>query len=532
MRLRITQINVTLSGTFNGNGGGLTNVNAAAIGGVAGSSLNNAYMTSWMSYHYLDWWSADTIQTNDGSAITNWIGRNGNALVGNCWYSASGVSGLPSTYWDGSGNNILTNGSILGGLSGPQVCTNAATIFVVFRVPASLRQPAPASPSIVFDGMLTNGSWNAFFAANYNFNGSFNEPPFFQSTYSGTPGVNGQDEANFHWTDDTRVFCVCWSNNVFQTFWDGAVFQNYPSGPTYGGTGAWNTPFGFMGTLSVGQLFNHFWPFAGYISEFLIYTNCLPDQTIAQINTYFLRKYNLYRNSIDLFMDSMGSGFATINDGFGDLVSSNFQNWSIRVQAVPGANSSGILSNIVTDAHMNISGDGKTIGVIWCNLNNDGTPPTNQYGADLGTITNNLITAARILTTNGVIPVLVNPPSNPWTDTNGERFAFQNWCTNCASQAGYAAIIDFSRSTHFGQYTQYINTLYYPVTGQPHWTNVTYTEANQSFVQPVLGSLINYAFFVNSTTAPPPTASQPWTAIDSRAPGAIFVNNNGTWQQK
>src|ERR1700722_6314764 len=95
---------------------------------------------------------------------------------------------------------------------------------------------------------------------------------------------------------------------------------------------------------------------------------------------------------------------------------------------------------------------------------------------------------------NNVIGLLVDPPSNPYTDTNGERFAFENWATN-NYQNYFFNIIDFARDPNFGMTNQFTNTFYYPIQGSPHWTNSAFFEANQSFVTPIINAAINDYFF-------------------------------------
>jgi hypothetical protein len=126
------------------------------------------------------------------------------------------------------------------------------------------------------------------------------------------------------------------------------------------------------------------------------------------------------------------------------------------------------------------------------------------------------------------MPLLVDPPSNPFTDTNGERFAYENWATNCYTNY-FTDIIDLARDPNLGQTNQFTNTVYYPISGSPHGTNAMFSEIVQSFAGPVIDAHLNSFYFVNSTTAPPPTVGQPWIAQDVRAPGRLFSNSNGVW---
>jgi hypothetical protein len=230
----------------------------------------------------------------------------------------------------------------------------------------------------------------------------------------------------------------------------------------------------------------------------------------------------------------MWESYSTNQNSFAECLASNYLGWTVNDVSMPGATSSQVLTDVLMYAQSTPHFGGINLNLIWCNLNNDGTPITNTYQADLGVITNNMIKAAQAIQTNSDgLSLIVIPPSNPFMDTNGERFAYSNWVFNCAQQAGYNNFLNFASDPHMGLYTQYVNTAYFPTAAQPHLTNSGILELNQSYIVPVSQATINPNNNIMVTTNAPPPTSSPWLAATPS--GQIFVSSNSAngliWQQ-
>lgn len=493
--------------------------NSMQLGGLPATSILSAYAAAWRTNQFLDWWSADTVQTNSGSIVTNWIGRNGNVLAGNAAWNAQGINGHPAFHFDGTGNNILTNGTLLG-----NQCVQQCTIFCVFRMPPQPQNFLYGSdgPQALLDGMTINGSERAFFAPAYNFG------PMFGAFWQGQGGGNlsVEDVPSFHWGDDSQIYCVTWSPTNFADYWDGKLDNWYPKGGSYNDAGC---SYPFSGTLALGQLANHVWPFTGYLAELLIYPSQLSNATIDGINHYFLQKYGLIRNVIVLGGDSMMWGGTASHGGtWQDIIATNFPGWSVDNISVPGASSMQIETNTALLAPTACCA-GKKVFILWNNLENG--------GEQIGSITNDQIAMGQMLQSNGWIDILVDPPSNGYNDTNrtqtggGEplRFAYQNWATN-NWQNYFDGIIDLARDVNVGYSNACTNLLYYPPggynNGEPtHWTNATYAET-APYVISAIQAAVNRNYFVSTTNNPPPTPSQPWW---SNYGNHFYYNSNGVW---
>jgi hypothetical protein len=444
--------------------------NSVAFNGIAAAVLLNNFDVSWMTNQPLDWWSADWISAKDGAVINNWTGRNGHNLAGNAVYSSHGVNGRPAVYFDGTGANSLTNSSVIG-----WNCTNAATIFVVFRVP---NQTPAAAQSCVFCAQTVSGSIDGIFTANYP-SDTYQTywPPNFQAHFGGqTPSLH--EAAVYHNGDDTRVYCVTWSKNYLADFWDGVMDNFYPTGGYSGQAFMPVTPMGFSGMLSLGQLTaGNGWPMKGYISEFLVYSNALPFSTVDQINTYLKQKAGTSRNTILLIGDSMIAGAnSSFGNGWADMLGQYFPGWSIENVGLPGVTTPPLLTNVETFASSASFGPNK-IAILWNDLLNDGA-------ANLPAITNAQMAIAYVLRTNGWKTILVDPPSSFYADTtataSGEsfRFAYQNWATNNYRNY-FDGIVDLARSPAVGYSNACANLTYYPLGGYvggggTHWTNAAF----------------------------------------------------------
>jgi hypothetical protein len=483
------------------NGSSLTNVNAAKLGAVVASSYINAFTTLWMTNPFLEWWSADMIPpTNNMSLITSWTGRNGNTVTGNVWYVTQAPSGHPAVYYDGTGNNWLTNTTVLGGFSEPGYCTNQCTIFCVFgQSYSTVSSLTPSSGwNVLFDGMVANGSERGAFSTAFPFRDSVSYPIDFFGNYPGLSSIDYNDRMVWQNGDNVKIYCITWATNSLETFLNGKISQNYPYGPYYA-TFPPKWPVGFAGTLSFGQLANSGFACHDYMYEFLVFTNQLSNQVIDQINHYFMDKYGLIGGEIDQFGDSMlANGSSTFPEGWNYWLATNFPSFHINNQAIPGATSAQTLSNVVVAASTSCVGKPK-VAIIWCNGENG--------GESVATITNNLKTIANVLATNGWLSIIVSPPSNGYTDTNQFgifKIAYDTMVTNCLYPNFFSGLINLSADPLVGYSNAWTNTIYYPLGGYiapgggAHWTNAAYSETAPTAIGAVQ-SVLNPA---QATTIP------------------------------
>lgn len=487
-------------------------MNAATLGNFQAFAFSP---TQWMTNPFLEWWSAGSITAADGTIITNWTGLNGNILQGKAIYSAQGVNGLPGIYFNGTGADILTNSTVLG-----YRCTNAATIFCVFRFPRQFD-----NNTTIFDGMLTNQVFDEGFYAQAEPNNDFIAGPTLESAGGGS---YFEDAESFHNGDDTKLYCITWGSAYAGDYWDGKIDNSAPIGFSWNAGNSPYLPSYFAGTLAVGQRANLVWPLNGYVSELLIFTNQLSFAAIDQISTYFLRKYNLVRNCILLAGDSMiWGGTASWGNTWSDILATNFPNWTIDNVGVPGASSSQVLSNVLIQAKTTTAA--KKVAIIWDNLENG--------GESLETITNNQILMGQTLQSNGWLIILVDPPSNAFDDTNTSatgtgiplRFAYQNWATNNWQQY-FNGFVDLARDPYLGYSNACTNIIYYPSGGYvngggTHWTNAAFYETAPYVIAEVHAVSDGY-FQVQNTNAPPPTVSQSWWC---NYQNHIYYNSNGVW---
>ena len=501
--------------------------NASSLGGVSALALNSGFGTSWMTNPFDFWLSADLIGTNDGSTLKQWTDRNGNAFIPfgsvSPVYTAHGALGFPAVYFSGGG---MTNATVW-----QNSMSNNCTLFIVYRVPRW-----PAVPGVIPQVFSVNpGLANDGFNIRYPLiTGSDSQLyTIWQSSFFYV-GANAWQNADQSYGDDMHVFACTWNSSYYADFLDGklmnysivgiyngaAVSGPYPNvfGTTYLGTDASNT-------RSAQNL---------YLSEVLAYTNSESFPTIDQTCNYFLSKYSkLNRVTVGIFGDSLPKGGrATYGGTLQDFISAAMPGMTVNTIAFGGATSSQITSNVLNVAGTS-SAQGKKIAFVWCSLINDAgvsvvSNSTTMFN-DLGAITNRMFQCGQALETNGWYPVLVIPPSLQWGDTNGIRFYFESMMTN-NYQIGFSNICNLSLDPNFGQYTQWINTAWFPGS-DVHLSNAGYAECAKSFFVPIINAWLNNNYTMNSTTAPPPTAG-PWTAIDPNANGKFFVASNAfpVWQ--
>ena len=409
------------------------------------------------------WWRAQQIGLPNGAAMTNWTDRYGNALHGSATFDAFGMNGYSAVDFNINANNALSNSVILP--NHPSL-TNCGTLFVMFAwahpsvIPGGeaildcsisnnaswfILTPIPTSPSgmnFLEDGWFSNGS---FCAGNI----AFDSYPY----------------------DDEHLFLMTWTNGEWQDYVDGKVIDNYPNG---GHVSNPIFPVSLVGMLTIGNIVNDVWPLQGSISEIGIATNYWDFSTVDQAANYILKASDMIRPTIVLHGDSMTfGGNGSYLGGLTDYLSTNFPGWTIDNCAVPGNGSAIILSNFLYMANYSTAGTNKAIDIFWDNLNLD----------VLGNATNNLYADATAAAAHGKIPVLVVPPSCPVTDTNGERFIFENTMTN--NPGPFQFLCNLSLNPNVGYPNAWTNGIYYNPVGGIHLTNAGNATISVQFISTI-----------------------------------------------
>lgn len=464
----------TIAGTFTGNGSGVTGVNANTSttsttstnsilwGGILTNSLSYKFNLAWINNSIWTevWLSPMLPYSNSPYQVTSWTGVHGNALTGVSTYDPLVANGNPVI--DGfTGNNVLTNFSILG-----SQYTNCGSIIVAFWC------PLPASPPSTLQILLNasyNGNTTSFTLSPHGQSGSLGE--VFNDTWTDSSGTRGGTLAvDGNANDCIHIYSAMWTNGVFQDFIDGKVINNYPNGAYYQ---AFTVPVQLAGSLYIGNNYALSDPLTvGGVYAIAISTNYVGLQQENQAIISLKNNLGINRPTINLIGDSMWLGVAGWGKTIIDYMGQYLQGFTIDDSGVSGATSAQVLSNQLYMAQLENTGT-KTFDYFWCNGNNDGTTITSV----LGLYTNNMMLMAQSASSNGCVPLAVVPPSNPYTDSTGLRFALDGWFitngpsyfANIANLGLYPAIWQLN-DYNIGYSNQFTNAVYFAV-GGPHLTN-------------------------------------------------------------
>ena len=439
--------------------------------GAYGSGFFDADMvSSWeVGSGMVAWWLANQIGLPNGAAMTHWTDRYGNVLQGSATFDASGMNGFSAVDFNRNANNALSNAVVLA--SHPSL-TNCGTLFAMFAWP----HPAvlPGGEAILDCSISNNATWFLLSPTTQTgFGMNFLEDGWL---FNNGPVSGGNITFDSDPSDDEHLFLMTWTNGVWQDYVDGKVVDNYPNGahlttPVF--------PVALMGMLTAGNIFNGTWPFQGSISEIGIATNYWNFQTVDQAANDILTACGMLRPTIVLHGDSMTwGGNGSYLGGLTDYLSTNFPGWTIDNCAIPGTKSALVLSNFLYMANYTTGGSNK-IDIFWDNVNLD----------VLGDCTNNLYVDAKAALANGKIPVLVIPPSNPLTDTNGERFVFEDTMTN--NPGSFQFLCNLSLNAEVGYSNAWTNGIYYEPVGGIHLTNTGNATISVQFIS-TIEQIINH----------------------------------------
>jgi hypothetical protein len=409
------------------------------------------------------WWRANQIGLQNGAAVTNWTDVYGNALRGTASFDTTGMNGYPAVDFNSSAINALSNSVVLA--SHPSL-TNCGTLFVMFAWP----HPSilPGGEAILSCDASNNAVWFIlsptttsptgfnFLEDGWSYNGSFCAGNI---VFDSLPG------------DDEHLFLMTWTNGEWQDYLDGKVVDNYPNGgvrtvPVF--------PVSLMGMLTIGNTYDHAWAYQGSVSEIGIATNYWNFQKVDQASGYILKASDMVRPTIVLHGDSMMlGGDGSYLGGLTDYLSTNLPGWTIDNCAILALGSADVRSNFLYMASYTTAGTNKSIEIFWDNINLDGVTADE----------NNLYADASAAAASGKIPVLVIPPSNPATDPNGERFAFENTMTN--NPGAFQFICNLSLNPNVGYSNAWTNAIYYFPVGGVHLTNAGNATISADFISTI-----------------------------------------------
>jgi hypothetical protein len=288
-------------------------------------------------------------------------------------------------------------------------------------------------------------------------------------------------------------------------------------------------PIGMQGIISIGAYSyggGGGWANGG-ISEILFSTNQWSNASIDQTTDYFMQKYGLLKPLIVLDGDSIiMQGGASYGGKYQEQISSNFTGYAWNDVATYGESSRANYSNSLIWA-TSACYEQRKIALLWPSGIND----SNYFGASaIGIFTNDLILESQNLRSNGWKVIWMTPPSGSNQDYKGMKNPILNIETNCWPQFA-DGIVKINNDPLIGQIGAWgvggIPNNYFYSDGV-HLTNGGYAEAVTDSI-PVLNHVLYGTWSCISTTAPPPTATDPWTAQDFRSPGHFFSNSNGVW---
>jgi hypothetical protein len=425
---------------------------------------------------FFDWWKPQTARPISGSTVTSYSGCNGNTLIGTATYDPVTMHGHPGITQPSAGNG-MGNPALLG-----TIFENSGTFAIVFcwTKPSSL----PGAGEVIA-GASTSGNTYYWKLVPTDPNASGNL--YMQDGGIGPSGLTGGNiTLDSSPLNNVHVFLATWINGVYLDYIDGALINNVPLGAYWPLNFPWNP--GFMGGFYLGNNYDFTWTFSGAEGEFLLSTNFASAQIADEIQTLFLSDNGALRKTLEMDGDSIVAGVgASLGGDLDSYIDPDFAGWQVINCGIPGATTSGILTDQLYRAHGG-SSVLPYVQIFYSNLNNNGRGDASQAGTFLATITNDMMAWATNVTATGHIPLLVVPPSNPYTDTNGERALFINWATNCALNYFAPPLIRLDLAP-VGTNGAWQNPVFFPTFGNPHGTNAFYASIAPYFPAAVKAAL-------------------------------------------
>ncbi len=445
--------------------------------------------------------------------------RSGQVYTGyNVRLDATAINGLPGLWFDGI-SSVLTNS---GYFPGDQLY-NGGTIFFVYRATTNatgyggqqlfaLSGPAGVHPSFFFNPVAQLAN---FCTAYLNF-------------FNPTNGVSWN--AN-QWAQNMAVGIGAKSQNTHVIAISAQVGK--PLNAWMDGQMVVNTAMPEIGNYVCQQLFvqgvvtlgnDMAWPNpgSGWVSDLLFYTNVLTPQQIDRENRALMNLNNFPLPTIAVDGDSVPlGGLAAGLNSPANLLKTALPQANVVVPAMSGRSSTNVV-NYTTNWVQSVCFRGPKQAWCWVGNQNDAT-------LNWGSLVTNAITWCGIMHSNGFQCGLIGGWATTMTWPGGSLPVWAQvtgWLqTNALTYAD--AYIDLSRDQYLGGTNAWTSPAWIP--DGMHGTNAAYQRVVNGYWIPAINNLWYGTWAMNSTSCPPPNITQPWTAVDTNAPGVQFVNNNGIW---
>lgn len=390
------------SGTFTGNGSGLTNV--TAVNTVSGGMLpNGLYVQSLAGA-----WTADSFDTyTDSQPVTAWpdvSGQNNTLSCAALTYSHNGCNGRPAVLFATYGTSFATNYNFL---SNYALNTNI-TMFVVVR---DLITGVNAN----LDYLISFGSTypGTFNWTDYAGIGPSGNAAYFVSRISGGFG----DSYGCMNAGNVDVMALSYNGayySVWQNGWQEFDGRYTGSGQTEG--------IGTSGSLYLGGLAPANPSANCYVSLLLIYSNCLTSAQIQQDNSAIRAAYGLTGNGIMLSGDSVTIGNnATAQSNLTYNAVASFPGWNVGNCGVSGMTSSNQVNYLLDFAPSGSRAAPFNIDLFMEQINDNG----NGWAPSI--TETNYILAAQTAHSNFWKFIACTIPSYKAGDANGSRTNFNIW---------------------------------------------------------------------------------------------------------
>ena len=471
----------TFSGSFVGDGSGLTNLNRSQFSGETSERLlANAGLNGGVTSGLYAWYSASELSatgcTNGQTLFTipDMTGNTNNTLTGF----------LPSGNFNGRFNSSAMNSLPgFGGLSQYQGWTNANflpmgitnyTIFIAGRDPVQ-------SPLGLTD--LSIGLWGKYMCiAHAGYNASQ-----FGSAQAGSCGawfINNVEYVIYTYPKmnyQINVTCIaCSSNGMDPSEWENGILCA-SSGANVAGV---TKPCPLTNTLCIGScILNTSLSWGGWFGDVIIFTNRLSNAQINQENNCLLSKYLFNKKSLIVTGDSQSVGvFANPSSNTVCCLTRAMPDWEVSEIGYSGWTSQQVWTNGIL-ALSAPRWPGGSVLVVFPDFNNAG---------NFSEVTNYDTALIQYAKMNGYIPFLCTEWSTVRDEVvyPGYRTNYNNWVYTNWQSLGCAGIVDFSANPNIGPLGSYTN-LNWVWTDQIHLNSNSYP----AIVAPTISSAVKNTLY-------------------------------------
>jgi hypothetical protein len=390
-------------------------------------------------------------------------------LIGSCSFSSRGVNGLPGLAF---ANNELMATNLFNGISN---CTIAATF-------------CDMGGSAAGQTFLVTGGWSG------------GRPLYHRTWWDNGQTPTGSSSggeafwqltAGLHGGVQQRQFMVhvetfnADGSNVWITFDGKPVYDDRIQTQHIWENLLTVTNLWIGGDIAPGNYFQ------GYLSDFRVYNNVLPDGQLAALNNYLCSQARIPVNSIHIEGDSIQQGLhTTVFAGPAQLLNPYFPNFLINSEAESGRTSQQELTNVLQWVQNKNTGQNfalVTVGVNDFTSVIGVTACQNQEPVTLANVSNICVALK-----NANVPCAVGTIISSSLETNGAYYAY-DWRaalnTGIRGLTNLATIMDFAGQTPLGTNGAYANMTFYNA-DQVHPLAFGYTNMLPVYVT-ALGAMIN-----------------------------------------